>query len=238
MTRSSVPLAFLFLLLSSCSGSSTAADTRSEESAGGDMAPGDATASGAAEGTPEELAPTDVVDETTAVEAPSGIVDVPGDGRGVGAVVSHSSTTPPYTRCEAQPATSCAECDQPGLTVAIRGSSSRTWRAGEYSFELTTEGHHIRCPITMPCQSTEPVACRAAEGAPRVMVETTGCGGPLERQAVTALRFASDACPSDLRVEAFRQTIRIGQDATTPRYRRAAACGGTCSSARIELSVR
>jgi hypothetical protein len=221
---------WLVIVLLGCGGASATGEGTGGEGGGEDVSSGDGSeASG-------ETSSEETSDEGGA-SSPA-VVDVVGDGIGVGAVVSDSHTTPPYTRCEGQPAGACAECAAPGLVVSIRGSSSRTWRAGEYTFELLTEGHHIRCPVTLPCESAAPVVCNAAEGAPRVMIETTGCGGPPAEQAVTALRFPADACPSEVALEAFRDGIRIGRDTTTPRYRSAPACGGSCSTAQLQLTVR
>jgi hypothetical protein len=119
-----------------------------------------------------------------------------------------------YTRCE--PA--CEDC---GLTIGLRRSMA--WRPTEYEFEILSEGNHIRCEVTIPCSSTEPVECRSSPGAPRVTVETAGCGGPVAGQRIVALHMA--ACPTEARVEAFRGGIGAGNEAITPRYEGGRATG-------------
>lgn len=140
---------------------------------------------------------------------------------------------PRYTACPAQPSAPCDEC---GLTVELR--RNRPFTAGEYGFEILTEGNHIRCAVELPCNSDEPVACDVPPGAPNVSVIIEGCGGPIAQQRIAALRFASNACPAELRIEAFKNGMGAGNEAIEPQYTDANACGGTCSQARATMTYR
>lgn len=125
-----------------------------------------------------------------------------------------------YTRCDPPPPAGCTDC---GLTIQLQRSMA--WRPAEYEFEILTEGNHIRCAVTLPCTSPEPVACSSSPGAPRVVVETAGCGGPAAEQRIVALHFAPDACPAEARLEAFRAGVGAGNEAITPHYANGRATG-------------
>ena len=149
--------------------------------------------------------------------------------------VSETPSTATFSHCEpATTATECADCAA-GLTVPLVHRSR--WRSGTYDFEVLTEGNHIRCRARLPCDDPAPIPCHSSPGAPQVAIETEGCGGPPDHQKVAALRFSDDACPSDVRIEAYRDQIRIAADTLRPHYGSHAACEGRCTAARINLSI-
>lgn len=140
--------------------------------------------------------------------------------------ISSTPSEATFTHCAAPGPATCAEC---GLRVAI--TRRRGWRADAYGFEILSEGNHIRCHVTLPCDEAAPVVCESSPGAPRVFVETEGCGGPESDQSITALRFAPDACPEELRIESYRAGIRTAVQDIRPTYTATTACGGSCSGA-------
>lgn len=146
----------------------------------------------------DEAAEGDEVEVEDAAPNPDSISSTP----------SHAT----FTRCEPEPSADCEDC---GVRVALR--RRRGWRAAEYAFEILTEGNHIRCAVTLPCDDAAPVACQASPGAPQVVVETSGCdAGDGE---LAALRFEPVACPAEMRIESYRDGIRAGVQDLRPRYR-------------------
>ena len=130
--------------------------------------------------------------------------------------ISDTPSHATFTHCDPEPAADCEDC---GVRVSLR--RRRGWRPAEYRFEILTEGNHIRCRVSLPCDDPQPVECRASPGAPQVTVETSGCAeGDGE---LAALRFEPAACPAEMRIESYRDGIRTGVQDWRPRYQDGAA---------------
>ncbi|MGE0789482.1 MAG: hypothetical protein AB7S26_27655 [Sandaracinaceae bacterium] len=147
---------------------------------------------------------------------------VPVNPDSISATPSHAV----YTHCSTPVPSGCTEC---GLEVEVR--RRRGWRAGAYAFEILTEGNHIRCEVSLPCEGAGSVPCHASPGAPQVRVELDGCGGPEAEQSIRALRFQPDACPVEMRIESYRDQIRAAVQDLRPRYADVPACGASCAHA-------
>ena len=226
MTHVRGALVALLVLLAGCGGSSSPA----VEGAGGPSTDGDGTHA-VGEGDPGELDALEGGDEPGEHTAAGG--DPAANEAPHPDSISSTPSEATYTACDPAPPAGCADCT--GVRVELR--RRRGWQASRYDFEILTEGNHIRCRATLPCDSTAPIACDASPGAPQVVVETAGCGGPAAGQSLVALRFPAGACPAELRIEAFRDGIRAAAQDIRPRYAARDACGGTCTTASATLDL-
>lgn len=146
-----------------------------------------------------------------------------------------------------EPPRMCTEIGcQDGLVIGFRPDAG--WPAGEYRFEIRTDGFEVACSGSLPLASCAGPA--AMEGGRNVscdvdgvvQVGESGCAMPAGTHGFPELLFDPGVRPGRVELRVTRDGQLVGEESIVPQYQRlqpnGPGCEPTCEFASAVVDLR